>query len=48
MARLQQANPSPETEAAMAYLRVATTLVEEKNAASKSAVLIKPVLAQPI
>jgi hypothetical protein len=36
MARLQQANPSPEAEAAMAYLRVATALVEEKSAASKS------------
>jgi hypothetical protein len=37
MARLQQANPSPKAEAAMAYLRVATTLVEEKSVASKSA-----------
>jgi hypothetical protein len=36
MVRLQQANPSPEAEAAMAYLRVATALVEEKSAASKS------------
>jgi hypothetical protein len=36
MARLQQANPSPEAEAAMAYLRVATTLVEEKSVTSKS------------
>jgi hypothetical protein len=36
LARLQQANPSPEAEAAMAYVRVATTLVEEKSVASKS------------
>jgi hypothetical protein len=36
MARLQQANPSTEADAAMAYLQVATTLVEEKSAASKS------------
>jgi hypothetical protein len=37
MAHLQQANPSPEGEEAMAYLWVATALVEEKSAASKSA-----------
>jgi hypothetical protein len=37
MARLQQANPSLEPDAAMAYLRVATALVEERSAASKSA-----------
>jgi hypothetical protein len=37
MAHLQQAHPSPETEAALAYLWVATTLVEEKSVASKSA-----------
>jgi hypothetical protein len=37
LARLQQANPSPEVEAAMAHVRVATTLVEEKSAVSKSA-----------
>jgi hypothetical protein len=37
MARLQQAEPTLDTEAAMAYLRVATTLVEEKSAAAKSA-----------
>jgi hypothetical protein len=37
MARLQQANLSPEAEAAMAELWVATALVEEKSAASKSA-----------
>jgi hypothetical protein len=36
MARLQQANPSPEADAAMAYLWVATVLVEERSAASKS------------
>jgi hypothetical protein len=36
LARLQQANPSPEVEAAMAHIRVATALVEEKSAASKS------------
>jgi hypothetical protein len=36
MARLQQANPTTEAEAAMAYLRVATALVEEKSAAAKS------------
>jgi hypothetical protein len=36
MARLQQANPSPEAKDAMAYLWVATALVEEKSAASKS------------
>jgi hypothetical protein len=35
--RLQQANPSPEVEAAMAHVRVATALVEEKSATSKSA-----------
>jgi hypothetical protein len=38
MAHLQQANPSPEAEAAMAYLRVAIAWVEEKNVTSKSAV----------
>jgi hypothetical protein len=32
--RLQQANPSPEANAAMAYLRVATALVERKSATS--------------
>jgi hypothetical protein len=37
LARLQQANSSPEAEAAMAYVRVATALVEEKSATSKSA-----------
>jgi hypothetical protein len=37
LARLQQANPSPEANAAMAYVRVATPRVEEKSAASKSA-----------
>jgi hypothetical protein len=37
LARLQQANLSPEDNAAMAYVRVATTLVEERSAASKSA-----------
>jgi hypothetical protein len=37
LARLQQANPSPEVEEAMAYVRIATALVEEKSAASKSA-----------
>jgi hypothetical protein len=36
MACLYQANPSPEAEAAMAYLRVATALVEEKSMTSKS------------
>jgi hypothetical protein len=36
MACLQQANPTPEAEAAMAYLRVATALVEEKSVAAKS------------
>jgi hypothetical protein len=37
MACLQQANPLPEAEAAMAYLQVYTTLVEEKSVASESA-----------
>jgi hypothetical protein len=37
LACLQQADPSPEAEVAMAYVRVATTLVEDKSAASKSA-----------
>jgi hypothetical protein len=37
LARLQQANPSPEVEAAMAHVRIATALVEEKSAVSKSA-----------
>jgi hypothetical protein len=36
MARLQQANPTPEAEAAMAYLRVATALVEEKSTTTMS------------
>jgi hypothetical protein len=36
LARLQQADPSPEVEAAMAHVRVATALVEEKSATSKS------------
>jgi hypothetical protein len=36
LACLQQANPSPDVEAAMAHVRVATALVEEKSAASKS------------
>jgi hypothetical protein len=35
LAHLQQANPSPEAEAAIAYIRVATALVEEKSATSK-------------
>jgi hypothetical protein len=34
MPRLQQANPSPEADVAMAYLWVATALVEEKSMAS--------------
>jgi hypothetical protein len=38
LARLQQANPSPEAEAAMAYVWVATALVEEKSASFKSAI----------
>jgi hypothetical protein len=37
MARLQQDNPSLEADVAMAYLRVATCLVEENSATSKSA-----------
>jgi hypothetical protein len=37
LARLQQDNPSPEVEAAMAHVGVATALVEEKSATSKSA-----------
>jgi hypothetical protein len=37
LARLQQANPSPEANAAMAYVWVATAMVEERSAASKSA-----------
>jgi hypothetical protein len=32
LAHLQQADPSPEAEVAMAYVRVATALVEEKSA----------------
>jgi hypothetical protein len=36
LAHLQQANPSPEAKAAMAYVRIAIALVE-KSAASKSA-----------
>jgi hypothetical protein len=37
LARLQQANPSPEVEAAMAHVRITTALVDEKSVASKSA-----------
>jgi hypothetical protein len=37
LARRQQANPSPEVEVAMAQVRAASTQVEEKSAASKSA-----------
>jgi hypothetical protein len=37
LARLQYANPSPEADATMAYVRVATALVEERSATSKSA-----------
>jgi hypothetical protein len=37
LARLQQGDPSLEVEAAMAHVRVASALVEEKSAASKSA-----------
>jgi hypothetical protein len=37
MAHLQHANPSPEADVAMAYLRVATAPVEEWSATSKSA-----------
>jgi hypothetical protein len=37
LARLQQANPSPEANIAMAYVRVATALVEERSATSKVA-----------
>jgi hypothetical protein len=36
LARLQQSNPLPEAEAAITYVRVATTLVEEKSVMSKS------------
>jgi hypothetical protein len=36
LARLQQANPSPEADAAMAYVQVATALVEERSAGPKS------------
>jgi hypothetical protein len=36
LARLQQANPSPEAEAAIAYVRVDTALVEKKRTTSKS------------
>jgi hypothetical protein len=35
MGRLQQADLPPEAEAAMAYLRVAMTLVEEKSMTTK-------------
>jgi hypothetical protein len=35
LTRLQQADPLPEADAAMAYVRVATALVEEKSAMSK-------------
>jgi hypothetical protein len=38
LARLEQANPSPEANAGMTYVRVVTTLVEETSAASKLAV----------
>jgi hypothetical protein len=34
---LQQANPSPEANAAMAYVQVTMALVEERSASSKSA-----------
>jgi hypothetical protein len=37
LAPLQQANPSPEADVAMAYIRVATALVEERSTMSKSA-----------
>jgi hypothetical protein len=37
LARLQQANPSPEVEAPMVHVEIATALVEEKSTASKSA-----------
>jgi hypothetical protein len=37
LARLQQANPSPEAEAAISHVRATTALVEKKSAASKSA-----------
>jgi hypothetical protein len=36
LACLQQADPSPEVEAAMAHVRVATALVEQKSATTKS------------
>jgi hypothetical protein len=36
MACLQQVDPTPQAEAAMAYLRVAMTLVEEKSMTAKS------------
>jgi hypothetical protein len=36
LALLQQANPSPEANATMAYVQVATALVEERSATSKS------------
>jgi hypothetical protein len=49
MARLQHANPTPEAEATMAYLRVAMALVEEKSVAANSATSnMKPSLAQSI
>jgi hypothetical protein len=37
MARLQQSSPSSKADTAMAYLQVATALVEEKSTTSKSA-----------
>jgi hypothetical protein len=37
LARLQQSNPKPEVEAATTHVQVATALVEEKSATSKSA-----------
>jgi hypothetical protein len=37
MACLQQADPTPEAEAAIAYLRVTTTLVEKSVAAKFAA-----------
>jgi hypothetical protein len=37
LAHLQQDDPSPEADAAIAYVRVATALVEQRSTASKSA-----------
>jgi hypothetical protein len=48
LACLQQADPSPEVEAAMAHVRVATALGTEERDIQNGCIHIEPALAQTI